>query len=175
MIPWISYMLDLLARVSRRVGWNTDRFATGPRHYGLTLSNVRRQSRRTATVHHSQASELDRGPVDTASVLCPALSPHRWTVTLSAEADDHLPTEHQTARTTEQSAPGSCLTGETLSVRILTPPPPGSRRVRADFPGPPVQIHPFDIIRFHVLLNSLQNSLKLFLLLLARCRTRASI
>lgn len=68
-------------------------------------------------VHHSRASELDEGPVGTASVLGPAASPHRWAITPAAEAAGHLPTEHLTARRTgrgirpEESAPGSCLAG----------------------------------------------------------------
>ena len=110
-------------------------------------------------VHHSRGSELDKGPVGTASVLGPAAGPHRWSITPAAEAASHLPTEHLTARRIgrgiqpEESAPGSFLAGRGVVLRILTT--PQSPTVRAEFPGPTMRIHPFDSIRFHILLNSL--------------------
>ena len=47
--PWLAHMLDSLVRVSRRVGWRTDQFATDPRHQGLIQTVTRQRSRRTAS------------------------------------------------------------------------------------------------------------------------------
>ena len=42
-------------------------------------------------VHDSRASELDKGPVSTVSVLSPSAGPHGWAITPATMAEGHLP------------------------------------------------------------------------------------
>ena len=101
-------------------------------------------------------------PTDAASVLDPATSPPRRPVTLGpGEGRATLPpgssppqnrSWHSTAEkvhpASRERLPG---TGSRQGI-------PGSRRAasgRAEFPASTLRIHPFDSMRFHVLLNSL--------------------
>lgn len=54
-------MLDSLVRVSRRVGWSTDRFATDPRHPGLTLTDARWRSQCTASSSPQSSERAGQG------------------------------------------------------------------------------------------------------------------
>ena len=153
-------MLDSLVRVSRRVGWSTDRFATDPKHPELTQSDAHRRSRRTAS--SSPQSSERAGPGARRHGKHPRSrsrsapegynSGRRGGRSPSHRASDCAQnrTWHSTWRKCTRRVPSG---RGARSVRILTT--PQSPTVRAEFPGPTMRIHPFDSIRFHVLLNSL--------------------
>lgn len=153
-------MLDSLVRVSRRVGWSTDRFATDPRRHGLTLTDSRRRSQRTASSPPQSSERAGQGALrhgkrprsrsKSAPMGCNSGRRNGRSPSHRASDCTQNRTWHSTRRKCTRLMPGR---REARSVRILTA--PQSPTVRAEFPGPTMRIHPFDSIRFHVLLNSL--------------------
>ena len=153
-------MLDSLVRVSRRVGWRTDRFATDTRrresrswYAGARLSYSAKQciEGRTPSDRH--------GPISAASILRPATYPPRGSIAISAEAVTYLTpglliaAERVVALDAGESAPG--LTAAWLPGVLSDRPCCRGQFGRAEFPESTQRIHPFYSMRFHVLLNSL--------------------
>ena len=112
--------------------------------------------KQSATVEQESWS---RGPLGTAGVLGPAAGPHRRAVTPSPRGRSPSQRASDCAQNRSwHSARRKCtLTARQAWCAVQE----GSSRstvaeaLRAEFPGLTLRIHPFDSIRFHVLLNSL--------------------
>lgn len=110
-------------------------------------------------VRHSRARELVQRPIGTASVLGPAAGPHRRAVTPSprGRAPSQRASDCAQNRSWHSARRKCTLTARQAWCAVQE----GSSRstvaeaLRAEFPGLTLRIHPFDSIRFHVLLNSL--------------------
>ena len=101
-------------------------------------------------------------PADAASVLDPATSPPRRPITLGPEGPSYLARRarhrRRIGRGTRRPEKVHPADGERRQDGVpLKDPrtPTRHHRRRAEFPGSTLRIHPFDSMRFHVLLNSL--------------------
>ena len=153
-------MLDSLVRVSRRVGWNADRFATDPVPPRRAPS-VQESGRRTRLPSpHQSNSPGRRSSLKATVVPRPQDGPPRRAITVLTEANTYLPTGLLTApKSIVALCPRKVHTAELSATARTGPrdPEPHQPRVarRAEFHGPTLRIHPFTSGRFHVLLNSL--------------------
>ena len=153
-------MLDSLVRVSRRVGWNADRYATDPVPPRLA-EQVERSGRQARLPSPCQSNSPRKpGSRRRRSFLGPSGGPPREAVTERAEAHTYLPPRLLTApepivalcpRKVHTAEPGATARP---GPRDPEPHQPQTAR-RAEFRGPTLRIHPFTSERFHVLLNSL--------------------
>ena len=156
-------MLDSLVRVSRRVGWVADRFATDPRRPRLTSpyqargprplrsSETRVERARTARGRRTRQASSVRRRVHLDGLYA-----------LGAPED---PPSHLAAGLLTATEPVVALrAGESAPCRRRARQPAGSETDPcqpaaterwAEFPGRTLRIHPFASMRFHVLLNSL--------------------
>lgn len=150
-------MLDSLVRVSRRVGWRADRFATDPKcpvhpsRSPSALSEHCKQSTqfdRTARAEGRQARQF-LGP--STSQRGASITPSPKTRLPSAPASDRRRTGRG-ALPEESAHTGS---GRTTSRSLRIQIPQSAARRQVEFLGPTLRIHPFASKRFHVLLNSL--------------------
>ena len=153
-------MLDSLVRVSRRVGWNADRFATDP--VPPRRSRIVRESgRQTRLPSLCQSNSPRKSSSHKAAVVPrPQNGPPRRAVTAIAEATAYLPPGLLTApKSIVALCPRKVHTAEPGATARTGPrgPEPHQPRAarRAEFHGPTLRIHPFTSERFHVLLNSL--------------------
>ena len=162
-------MLDSLVRVSRRVGWETDRFATDPMSETRERPNPRDAGGRRAlravlnsrTHAPSQASPAKADHEQKSSVTRPANASQGYN-TRANEGTSYLPRGLLTAQQPVVA----------LSPRKVHRPKQRKRTQQADLPketsqarapplrqaefrGSTMRSHPFASIRFHVLLNSL--------------------
>ena len=153
-------MLDSLVRVSRRVGWKADRFATDPKSPGHTPTNP--TSGRQARLPSPCQSNSPRRPGSLKATVVPR-PPQRSTAEgcNSACRSRHLPSPG--LLTVEKPIVALCPRkvhtaepGATARTGPRDPEPHQPRAARrAEFREPTLRIHPFTSGRFHVLLNSL--------------------
>jgi hypothetical protein len=166
--PWLAYMLDSLVRVSRRVGWGADRFATDPE----------RHRERTGSGRGRVASPaLQAVPSTTARRWPGARAPGRGLARqfLGREqraygqagctgARRHLPSCRPSGlRATGRGAPSPESAPARLGSGAGGRVPIGVREIPrlpqcggpVEYRGGTLRSHPFAYKRFHVLLNSL--------------------
>ena len=153
-------MLDSLVRVSRRVGWRADRFATDPVSPGPLRPSKRAVSRHGCPVSASRTPrESGVAATDGGSSVLEWIGTGE-AITESAEAPSYLPRRLLTSREPVVAlCPRKVHTaidqrrtaGRCNHIRYPPPAPAG----RAEFREPTLRIHPFSSRRFHVLLNSL--------------------
>ena len=153
-------MLDSLVRVSRRVGWKADRFATDPMPPRRSPS-VQESGRQTRLPSPCQSNSPGKQSSLKATVVPrPQNGPPRRAVTVHAEAHTYLPPGLLTVpKSIVALCPRKVHTAEPGATARTGPrdPEPHQPRAarRAEFRGPTLRIHPFTSGRFHVLLNSL--------------------
>ena len=175
-------MLDSLVRVSRRVGWSTDRFATDPTRpqspSGVTARSYRTLQAVERKSNGPRSPETERR----GGFLGPATCRPWWAITLEAAETEssHLPTRRMTA-----AEPVVALDPEKVHPTASAHPAAGAlglpdnrrhRTTQAEFPGtntagPPVYLYAVS----RTLELSLQSAFQLSLTVLVRYRTRASI
>ena len=152
-------MLDSLVRVSRRVGWRADRFATDPVPTGPPCPSQEAVARHGCPVSSSRTSRESKAAYADGGSSAPRWIGTGKAITVSPEGPTYLPRRLLTTREPvvalcprkvhtagQRRAPGG-------SVQI--PCPTHAPAIRAEFRGPTMRIHPFTSKRFHVLLNSL--------------------
>ena len=158
-------MLDSLVRVSRRVGWRTDRFATDHQRPALTRPNLPTQSERTA----SSASPVDRRQRDRGHGPRPFLDleTSRPGPAINFRRRHEAGADHLLGRLLTASKPVVALySGKVHSPMALRNDRagpfqdpclnrPSPRHGKLNSPSRLMRIHPFASRRFHVLLNSL--------------------
>ena len=157
-------MLDSLVRVSRRVGWRADRFATDPgrqlgkhphrNHTGKDRHCKAVPAPTAAAGHRVTGIECGRGlvprspswPMQKAGYN----TPHRSAELPSCQASDSQRTGR--GAPSRPSARGQTFRSRPVlrSVYPTTVPP-----ALVEWPGRTLRFHPFTSKRFHVLLNSL--------------------
>ena len=157
----LARMLDSLVRVSRRVGWRADRFATDPVPARPTPS-IPESGRQARLPSPCQSNSLgERGGRDRRRLLGPLRADRDRRGCNSADRGRHLPSSPPSDRPgtgrgalPAESAHGPPASGDGRVVSDLVT-PPRAPAYRAEFRGPTLRIHPFTSRRFHVLLNSL--------------------
>ena len=150
-------MLDSLVRVSRRVGWRADRFATDPKcpvHPSRSSSALREHCKQSTQFDRTTRAEGRRArqslglPKSRRGAAITPL-PKKWSP--YAPASDRRKTGRSALPEESAQTGGSRTTGRSLRIQV----PPFAARRQVEFPGPTLRIHPFASKRFHVLLNSL--------------------
>ena len=154
-------MLDSLVRVSRRVGWRADRFATDPVPAGPTHGPSREAvGRHGCPVSASRTSQEGEAAHAGGGSSVPRADRDRRGYT-SARRSARLPSSPPSdrPRTGRGALPAESAHGRHASragrVLTISYPTDGRAAFRAEFRGPTLRIHPFTSRRFHVLLNSL--------------------
>ena len=159
-------MLDSLVRVSRRVGWATDRFATDPRTDGRGETPVRSRSSRRAlrAVLASRTSTPDesaRAPAGLdSSVPRPANTSRGYNTRPPKRQATFPPGLRRPENRSWRSARGKCTPVARRRHPERSPErddnnPRATGTTKAEFRGSTMRPHPFTSVRFHVLLNSL--------------------
>ena len=158
-------MLDSLVRVSRRVGWSTDRFATDPRRHRRTgpkqargynaLHAVRRGRTRPRNPRRGDAaqnSSTSRRVSPRRPVTLPQ-TPRREGELPCHRAPDRRPVGRgsRLRRKCTRRVGAAARSHDVDSLRNATAP----ERAQAESPGTTLRVHPFASMRFHVLFNSL--------------------
>ncbi|KAL8596061.1 hypothetical protein ACOMHN_021101 [Nucella lapillus] len=158
----LARMLDSLVRVSRRVGWRADRFATDPVPAGPTHRTVQGSGRQTRLPSLCQSNiPGGRGGPSRRRLLGPrGRIGTGEAIPARAEARTYHPRRLLTAREPVVAlCPRKVHTADARpeTGRVLRSPTrrPVAAAFRAEFRGPTLRIHPFTSRRFHVLLNSL--------------------
>ena len=156
-------MLDSLVRVSRRVGWKADKFATDPQRKAPAgpTSRGRAVGGHGCPVPTSRTPPEGRAATKADAVVPRSQSgwPHgaitaraRGSRLPSPRASNRLETGRG-ALPVESAHGGARRSAADGSRGSRTAAPRAARR--AEFHGPTLPIHPFTSERFHVLLNSL--------------------
>ena len=169
-------MLDSLVRVSRRVGWGANRFATDPRDARVRERSPRpdgravrahclpvRPSRTHRTRQGTRALQwrlapqlgIPRSPGRPAPSRAITLPDARWTGSYLPERLRQPGNRSWRSPRRKCTGPGASETGrgrKRTSASQSPAPPPGEP---AEFRGSTLWSHPFASMRFHVLLNSL--------------------
>ena len=170
-------MLDSLVRVSRRVVWVANRFATDPQCTGRERPGPGRSERLGHTVYQSaQIGVSPRGPsrpsdprggdAGTAwELLCPPARQHLprpISATPRASRGYYLPrglqgAGEQVVALSPQKVHRAVGLSTATAVGLFPSPSPAAAcpRTPAEFRGSTLWSHSFASIRFHVLLNSL--------------------
>jgi hypothetical protein len=161
-------MLDSLVRVSRRVGWSTDRFATDPSQFPPGRRTGRPRAAVSAHCEQWRRKSIGRGshpgPRGAAASSAPKRTcPPRPAVTLADERSPRVtfragapgrPGAGRGPRPGE-SAPCDRRAGAAAwSDRIHRVPGADAVAAGLNSPGRTLRVHPFTSVRFHVLLNS---------------------
>ena len=157
-------MLDSLVRVSRRVGWSTDRFATDPRRRGRSSLNCRdavsrdrkrcTQSRQPPHGPRPAGAALFRPRPDDASIA-PGYNTRRPRGRLATFPADSWPPSSRSWLSHPEKVHPSRRSGRPRPTFDGWRTRACARSRRAEFPGTTLRVHPFASMRFHVLLNSL--------------------
>ena len=149
-----------MVRVSRRVGWRADRFATDPVLAGPPQS-VPGSGRQTRLPSLCQSNiPGGRGGPRQRRLLGPRAGRDRRGYT-GARRGARLPSPPPSdrPRTGRGALPAESAHGRRASRHreslAISDPAGGRAAFRAEFRGPTLRIHPFTSRRFHVLLNSL--------------------
>ena len=152
-------MLDSLVRVSRRVGWRADRFATDPVPAGPPRPSKEAVGRHGCPVSASRTSQESEAAYAGGGSSVPRRIGSGEAITVAAEAPTYLPRRLLTAR---EPVVALCLRKVHTAGRRRAPgecdhisDPTHAPAFRAESRRPTLRIHPFTSRRFHVLLNSL--------------------
>ena len=152
-------MLDSLVRVSRRVGWRADRFATDPLLTGPPRPSKEAVARHGCPVSSSRTSQESEAAYASGGSSAPKRIRTGEAITVSAEAPTYLPRRLLTAREPVVAlCPRKVHTADrrrTQRESVQIPCSAHAPAIRAEFREPTMRIHPFTSKRFHVLLNSL--------------------
>ena len=156
----LARMLDSLVRVSRRVGWRADRFATDPVPAGPPRPSKKAVGRHGCPVSASRTSQEGKAASADGGSSVPKRIGTGKAIPARAEAHAYHPRRLLTAREPVVAlCPRKVHTAGARSRggRVDKDPRPtrGRATCRAEFRGPTMRIHPFTSRRFHVLLNSL--------------------
>ena len=156
-------MLDSLVRVSRRVGWKADKFATDPERKAPAgpTSRGRAVGGHGCPVPTSRTPPEGRAATKADAVVPRSQSGWPHGAITARTRSSRLPSPRASNRLETgrgalpvESAHGGARRGAADGSRGSRTATPRAAR-RAEFHGPTLRIHPFTSERFHVLLNSL--------------------
>ena len=155
----LARMLDSLVRVSRRVGWRADRFATDPVQAGPPSPSKEAVVGHGCPVSNSRTSQESQAAYTCGGSSAPKRIRTGEAITVSPEGPTYLPHRLLTAREPVVAlCPRKVHTAgkpRTQGGSVQIPCPTPGPAFRAEFREPTLRIHPFTSRRFHVLLNSL--------------------
>ena len=156
-------MLDSLVRVSRRVGWKADKFATDPKRKAPAgpTSRGRAVGGHGCPVPTSRTPPEGRAATKANAVVPRSQSGWPHGAITARTKSSRLPSPRASNRLETgrgalpvESAHGGARREAADGSRGSRTATPRAAR-RAEFHGPTLRIHPFTTERFHVLLNSL--------------------
>ena len=156
-------MLDSLVRVSRRVGWKADKFATDPKRKAPAgpTSRGRAVGGHGCPVPTSRTPPEGRAATKANAVVPRSQSGWPHGAITARTKSSRLPSPRASNRLETgrgalpvESAHGGARREAADGSRGSRTATPRAAR-RAEFHGPTLRIHPFTSERFHVLLNSL--------------------